>query len=365
MIRVLQVYPQLNNAGTEMVIFNLYKNIDRNKIQFDFLVEKPGELDSVVKSMDGKIFYINELEKKQYLERLVEFFYSHKEYNIVHTHTHQRMGEVLQAASIAGVKTRIAHSHNSRTDLPRIFSLYKRITSRRIEKYATDLFACSVDAAKWLYPCKYKQCKIIHNSIELQKFSYNQMKRNTMRLNLSIKPNVPVICHIGRFARQKNHKFLIDVAHQLVSKCSLVKFILVGVGPLQDNIRNRTKEYGIADNIFFLENRSDVSDILAASDIFVFPSLYEGLGIVLIEAQASGLRCVVSDKIPSEADLGLNLIKRKSLSDGASLWADTILQELSMQNNREFLSNSALLSDYDIRKTTKLIEQFYLERAIL
>jgi hypothetical protein len=167
----------MNNAGTEMVIMNLYRNINKNKVQFDFLVQKSGELDNDIQNMGGRVFYLPVENKRIYTHKLAIFFAEHKEYNIIHTHTHSEMGLVLKIASEAGIRIRIAHSHNARTDLLSIFSLYKRISSRKIEKYATNFFACSSNAAKWLYPTKYKQCQIVYNGIDISKFKYSVEKR--------------------------------------------------------------------------------------------------------------------------------------------------------------------------------------------
>ena len=359
MIRVLQVYPQLNNAGTEMVIMNLYKNIEKNKVQFDFLVEKKGELDDIIRNMGGRIYYLKSPNKKLYYKALNSFFHEHKEYSIVHTHTHRNMGYVLKAAKKNGVTIRIAHSHNARVNLPKIVYLYKKITSRIIEKNATDFFACSSIAAKWLFPHKYSQAKIVYNAIELEKFYFQTSSRQKIRDELGLNENHKLICHVGRFAKQKNHNKIIDIANELLKNHDDTFFALVGEGPLLVEIKDKAKRLNIEDKIFFLGNRTDVNSIMSASDLFLFPSLHEGLGIVLIEAQTSGLDCITSEMVPSEADLKLGLFTKKKLSDNVLEWVNTINGKLIKKNNRNNFSKRAILSNYDISKVATKVQKFY------
>ena len=359
MIRVLQVYPQLNNAGTEMVIMNLYKNIDKNRVQFDFLVEEPGELDHIIRDMGGKIYYIKKANKRNYFKAIIDFFNLHKEYKVVHAHTHRNMGVVLKAAKLAGIRIRIAHSHNSRTDVPKFFTVYKRITSKIVEDNATDFFACSLNAAKWLFPAKYKKARIINNAIDLEGFSYNFEERRKLRNELGIGDNDKVVCHVGRFAKQKNHSFLIEIANYLLSKTDEIKLVLVGDGPLFDQNKGKVKSLGIEDSVIFLGSRVDVNHIMSASDLFLLPSYHEGLGIVLIEAQANGLSCIASEAVPPEADLGLELFTSKLLSDGVVSWANSISIQLNKVTDRNELSNKALNSNYDIKKVAKMVQDFY------
>lgn len=357
MKRILQVYPQLNNAGTEMVIMNWYKNISREKIQFDFLVQKSGELDETVRKMGANIYYIE--NKDDYNKKLIDFFKGHKEFNVVHTHTHKEMGTVLKAAKKAGVKYRIAHSHNSRTDLPTIFKLYKMLSERKTEKSATHFFACSEEAAKWLFPTKYKQCRVINNAIDLDRFIFNPIKRKSMRKALNISEASKVICHVGRFAEQKNHERIIEILNELTESDKSIYALLVGVGPLYEKIKSKAK----SERIIFMGNRTDVPDIISASDLFLFPSLYEGLGIVAIEAQAGGIKCIASTGVPKAADIGTGLFEQLSLNEDNSVWIEHIkscLEKCDLEE-RERLSKKSYESNYNIKKVAKEIENFYTE----
>lgn len=362
MVRVLQVYPQINNAGTERVIFNLYENIDRSKVQFDFLVETKGELDSKILALGGKIFYLNSSNNKAYYKLLRNFFNKHKEYSIVHTHTHARMSIVLKAAKQCGVKCRIAHSHNARNDLPRLAWIIKGITSIPIEQNANYFFACSSNAAKWLFP-HIKNCSILYNGINVRDYLFDSEIRKAKRAELGLKDSDFVFIHIGRFAKQKNHRYLLEILNKYNEINKQWKALLVGVGPLQDEIREISRNYKLDSHILFLNARNDVNELLSASDLFLFPSLHEGLGIVVIEAQSSGLPCVVSDAVPNEADLKLGLLNRLALKESYDVWAKCIGEKRTEKKDRLSLSSSLIKSSYNIESIGHYMENFYLSEC--
>ena len=362
MIRVLQVYPQINNAGTERVIFNIYENIDRDKVQFDFLVESFGELDNKIISMGGKIHYVTAENDREYYRLLCEFFNTHSEYKIIHTHTHARMGLVLKAAKKCGVECRIAHSHNARNDLPRTAWIIKGLTSIPIEKSANAFFACSSNAAKWLFP-HIKNCHILFNGIRVQDYLYNSSIRSVKRAELGLDESDFVMIHVGRFARQKNHHFLMQILNEYNKSNTQWKILLVGVGPLLSEIKEAAKNLGLTSHIVFLGERNDVNELLSASDLFLFPSLHEGLGIVVIEAQSSGLPCVVSDAVPNEADMKLGLLSRLSLKESLDVWAKCINDKNKQRQDRTMFSSSILNSSYNIESIGQYMENFYLSEC--
>lgn len=353
MIRVLHVYPKLSNAGTEMVIMNLYRNIDREKVQFDFLIQVEGELDSAFQSMGARFYKIE--KTKNYSRDIELFFTKHPEYQIVHTHMHVEMGIVLKQASKCGVKVRIAHSHNSRKDLPRIVKLYKILTGWDVERYATHFIACSTEAAEWLFPRKNREAKIWNNAIQLERFLFKQDTRTIYREKLGIPANARVVCHVGRFAKQKNHERIIAILNKMTKQDEYVYGILVGVGPLLDEIKAKSE----SDRILFLGNRTDIPNILCASDVFLFPSLYEGLGIVAVEAQASGLMCIASENVPKEADIGTGMFKRIGLKEMDHVWENAIYESFNI-TERQSKSEASLKSNYNIYNVAAEAERFYL-----
>lgn len=364
MVRVLQVYPQMNNAGTERVIFNLYENIDTTQVQFDFLVERSGELDEKIHSMGGKIYYLYAERKKEYYSALVLFFTEHPEYKIVHTHTHARMGIVLKAARECGLPCRIAHSHNARNDLPKIFSVIKGIRSISIEKNATHFFACSSNAAEWLFPHKVKECKVIYNGIILEDYLFKIDNRQKVRASLRIPSGAFVMIHVGRFAEQKNHKYLVKILESY-SKIdqSEWKIFLVGEGPLEEDVKTQVKKAGLTDHVLFLGGRTDVNKLYSAADMLVFPSLHEGLGIVVIEAQASGLPCIVSEAVPPEADMEVGLLNILSLQESFEKWSKMIASKKQSVEDRELQNEAVLKGKYNIKVIAAQMQAFYLEKG--
>lgn len=362
MKRVLQVYPVLNNAGTEMVMMNWYRELVKYGIQFDFLVQGKGALDEEILRMGGKIYYLSNDNRKKYYRDLISFFSNHPEYKIVHTHTHKEMGDVLRAAKKMNIQCRIAHSHNARTDIGSIGSFIKKFKSIPIKRNATHYFACSLDAGRWLFPYKNINIEIIHNGIDVDKFTFNNECRDRMREQLKIKNSERVICHVGRFAEEKNHEYLIDIFKNIVDIDSNVKLILVGEGPLLDKIKQKVKELDICNNVLFLGNRTDVNQILNVSDLFLFPSKHEGLGIVLIEAQVNGLPCIVSNNIPNEADMNINLFYRCSLDDELSKWKNIVFEHLILNRNRIVDLGVIEKKGYNICKESLKLYQWYMKQ---
>lgn len=364
MVRVLQVYPQINNAGTERVIFNLYENIDRVLVQFDFLVERPGELDDKIRAMGGTIHYMYKEKKNDYYTELVAFFNKHPEYRVVHTHTHGRMGIVLKAAQKCGVPCRIAHSHNARNDLSKGAKFIKGLTSIPMENAATHFFACSSNAARWLFPHKIEECKVLYNGIQLESFLFNREKRMELRSELAIAKNDFVMIHVGRFAKEKNHEYLVKILEEYQKfDSSDWRILLVGEGPLEQVIKEQVKKAGLSNHVCFLGSRRDVNDLYSAADMLVFPSLHEGLGIVVIEAQASDIPCIVSDAVPAEADLKLNQITTLSLRNPPKQWAEAILGHKEDAPTRGQKNEAILNSQYNIKKIAAQMQQFYLENG--
>lgn len=363
MIRVLQVYPQMNNAGTERVIINLHKNIDRSSVQFDYLTEQSGEMDDTLRLMASKIHQIKSKNRWLYFWSLVKFFKAHPEYHIVHAHTHAWMDVVLLAAKVCRIPCRIAHSHNARNDLSRLMAFIKGITSIPMELAATHFFACSKNAAQWLFPHKKRHWNVIPNAISLKDYLYSPEKRQYIRQSLNIATDEFVMIHVGRFAKQKNHTFILSILESLNQQMKDWKMIFVGSGPLEPEIKQQSEKTGLSKHLLFLGNRKDVCDLLSSADCFVFPSLHEGLGIVVIEAQAAALPCIVSEAVPSEANLNLGLLHTLSLEQSPSIWANTI-KSVRAPIQRSYLNNDILNSEYNIIKVAANIQQFYKKQAL-
>ncbi|PEJ58464.1 glycosyl transferase family 1 [Bacillus sp. AFS002410] len=361
-LRVLHAVVNMNRGGAETLIMNLYRNIDRSKVQFDFLTCKEGAYDSEIVAMGGKIHripYVTEIGHLGYLKKLDKFFRKNPNYNIVHSHMDKMSGLVLRAAKKANIPTRIAHSHNTKSEGGFATQFYKWYAGKKIESNATHLFACSEDASKWLFSKRSNESLILKNGIECDKFHFSLQIREEIRKELIIDNEAFVIGHVGRFNHQKNHLFLLDIFAGLLKKMPNAILILVGGGSLQAKIESKIQELQIGKSVMLLGIRDDIHRILQALDVFVFPSLHEGLPVTLIEAQGAGLTCIISDSITKEVDMEMGLIQYCSISDKEK-WIQKIL-EISLGNmareNAEIALNQ---KGYDIRKTADITQKTYI-----
>ncbi|MGI8384810.1 glycosyltransferase family 1 protein [Robertmurraya sp. P23] len=359
-LRVLHVVVNMNRGGAETLIMNLYRNIDREKVQFDFLTCKPGVFDMEIKKMGGRIYripYITDVGHFQYVKGLDEFFLEHQEYDIVHSHLDKMSGFVLRAAKKAGVPVRIAHSHNTRSEGNIVTRTYKWFSGKLIESNSTLRLACSNLAAKWLFE---KKATIIKNGIESERFEFSIDKRNKIRNELNLDESTMVLGHVGRFAKQKNHSFLINVFANYLKVNPNSTLILVGDGPLRKDIENKVHRLNLKNNVKFLGIRNDIDNLLQAMDVFIFPSLHEGLPVSLIEAQGSGLTCLISEGVSTEVDLGMELVNFLPLTS-TKAWVDQ-LKSVS-KNTRLDVRKQLLEQGYDISSTAKKIQSIYLNQT--
>ncbi|MEH7096688.1 glycosyltransferase family 1 protein [Neobacillus vireti] len=360
-LRILHVVVNMNRGGAETLIMNLYRNIDRNKIQFDFLTCKEGVFDGEIKEMGGKIHripYITDVGHFKYIQELNKFFEKNKHYKIVHSHMDKMSGLVLRSANRAGIPIRISHSHNTSSEGGVAAKFYKWYIGKYIIANATNFLSCSNKAAEWLFKRKSNLSETLKNGIEFEKFTFSEEARESIRKELNIE-NKFVIGHVGRFNRQKNHIFLMKILNEINNLNNECILILVGDGPLRAEVEKQVNELKLAAKVMFLGERSDINHLLQGFDIFVFPSLHEGLPVSLIEAQAAGLPCFISDVISDEVDLGANLIRFESLETGPGSWAQKLLtfSKIAIRNNdvATFIKNKG----YDIRKTALWLEEFY------
>lgn len=368
MIRVLQFVHSMDAGGIETFIMNIYRNIDRTKIQFDFLVntEKECFYDNEIIMLGGKIYRIktpyNPIFTRKFQKELYLFFIRHPEYKIVHCHRNTTSIYALKQAKKAGIETRIAHSHIADVKLSPA-SLFFEWHKLFIKRYATDLFACSKAAGIWLYGKKAEaenKIIIVPNGIDIARFRYSAANRIAIRKEFNITDEI-LIGNIGRLTEQKNQDFLIDAFHSALKLNENMKLLIVGKGKLADKLKNKCKHLKILDKVIFAEVRSDVEKIYSALDIFVFPSIYEGLGIVLIEAQVSGLPVICSNRVPIEAKISNDTYEIKSLEEGKEAWGKYIA-ETKINEKRENVYLKYLNGKYSISKVVDKLTEFYLSR---
>lgn len=367
MIRVLHCVAGMNRGGIETFIMNIYRNIDRSKIQFDFLVhtEKTCHYDQEIKSMGGKIYSIPPRNKSIIgnVRSLDKFFKNHSEYKIVHQHVSSLSYiEPIRIAKKYGVKTRIVHGHNTRQGGHSFHKYFHYLNQVFIDSYATDCFACSKLAAEWTFPSKIldnNRYSVINNGIETDQFVFNANIRNKTRENMGLNDKF-VIGNIGRFQMQKNHNFLIDIFKEIHIRNFNSVLLLVGEGELKPQIEKKVKSLGLESHVIFMGSRNDVSDLLQAMDVFLFPSLNEGLGIVLVEAQASGLKCFASSKvIPEEVDL-TGLVNFIDLNNSAEHWAIDVINGKDYERKKTY--DGIINKGYDIKVISSQLQKWYLEK---
>lgn len=359
MKRVLQIIRSMGYGGAETFIMNLYRNMDRNKIQFDFLVNNDGKYDEEIKELGGiiyKIPYITEVGQFKYVRELKKFFESHPEYQVIHSHIDQVSGIIVETANRCKIKKIISHSHNTKNSNGILGRGYKRYLQSKINKNTTDKLACGINAAKWLYKKKWQNATIINNGIDVEKFKYSENNRENMRKELNISESTIVIGHIGRFSKQKNHTFLVDIFYEFQKNNSDSILVLLGEGVLREKIKEKIEKLGIKDKVIILDNRPDTYKIYSAFDILLFPSLFEGLSVVLIEAQFNGLKILTSENIDKNTDITGNVFYKR-LNESPKEWAKEINKiDLNRKNVEEIIQNS----EYNIKKVAKKMENIYL-----
>jgi len=377
-IRVLQVFTIMNRGGAESMIMNYYRQIDREKIQFDFLVHRKEKaaFDDEIKSLGGKIYRmnpINPLLPGSYYKQLRAFLEEHREYTIVHSHLNTFSCFPLKISKEFKIPCRIAHAHIAIDDVT-IFSLFSRKESiketfkkliklqlkKKVKKDATHLFSCGEKAGSWLYGNK-ASFTMMNNAIDTRKFAYDASISAEYKKEFQLEDTF-VIGHVGRFASQKNHAFLIKVFAAVVEKNPKSALVLVGDGPLRKGIENQASELGIKGKVHFLGVRADIPQLFQMFDVFAFPSFYEGLPVTLIEAQSAGVKTVVSDSITKEVHL-TDDIQFISLEKPIDFWAETILKNLSSSKNIN--TDQIIKGNYDIVSNTKMIEAFYVKQTII
>lgn len=369
-IRILQVVGGMNPGGIETWLMHILRNIDRQQFQIDFLVHttETCAYDEEILALGSRIITCTSPSLKWWIynANFSQILKQNGDYDIVHSHVHHFSGYILRLAKLAGVPVRIAHSHND-TSSAEARAGWKRkayVTSMKklIDRYATLGLAASQDAAVDLFGDRWKsdsRRQLLYCGLDLKPFQAQIDARN-IRSKLGIPADAFVIGHVGRFETQKNHQFLLEVAAEVAHREPKVHILLIGDGPLHPAMKAKVAQLNLSDRVTFAGLRSDVPQLMmGAMDIFIFPSLYEGLGLVLIEAQAAGLPCILSDVIPSEADVVKPLMKRLSLTQPASYWA----KELLSQRTKEIIPgaltsvmNSKFNLDISLRQLTQMYQ---------
>lgn len=362
-IRILHVFARMDRGGAETMIMELYRNVDRSKIQFDFVVHTTDKcaFDEEILALGGKIHRIPKYSGKnhfKYKKKWNNLFSCYPEYKIIHAHVRSTASIFLKIAKKYGLIT-IAHSHST-SNGSGITAFFKNTLQKNITIYTDYLLAASEEAGEWLFgsnAIKKDNFFVLNNAIQTEKFIFNKDIREEVRKKLKIN-NKTVIGHVGNFKKEKNHTFLIDIFQEYHKINPNSILMLIGNGELEDTIKNKVREYELLDSVLFLGSRSDVAELMQAMDVFVFPSFFEGLGIVAIEAQAAGLPVLASKGVPNEAKI-TDIFQYSSLKNDEKYWAKQIngMLEYTRKNKK----NEIVQAGYDVNETAFWLEKLYLK----
>lgn len=369
-VKILYFVDRLRHGGIQQLLIELLKNIDKEKIQVDVLVFDDGitypledevrKLGSNLYKIDGWIITpLSYIKQKKVLDR---FFKEHHDYNVVHLNSSSKNFQVLKEAKKYGIPIRISHAHNVGFQTKnRIKIFIGNILKNQLIKSTTDFFACSNLAGEWLFGkeiVKLGKFKIIHNAVDYNKFKFNKECREKIRSDLKIENNCILFGNIGRFTNQKNHKFLIDIFNEIHKKNKGTKLILIGIGEKEDEIKQKVSELGLREDVIFAGFKNNANEYMSVIDIFLMPSLYEGLPVVGVEAQCSGLPCFFSSTVTNEVKITDN-VKFISLEKTSEEWADEILtSNVKRKDSTDMLKQKG----YFIEDMVADLEKTYLKK---
>lgn len=366
MVRVLHMISSLHIGGAQAFLINIYNNIDREKVQFDFVVceEERSELYDVVENMGGKIYICPQYIGKNhftYCRWWSSFLNKHNEYKVIHGHNRSTSAIYLKIAKRYGIIT-IAHSHSTSNGRG-ISGVTKNIMQWPTRYVADYLFACSDRAGKWMFGnsvVNKKNYEVIRNGIDCPKFAFNPRIREKLRKQLNVS-DCFVIGNIGRITEAKNHQFLLEAFAEVHRQRLDARLLLVGDGDLMEVAKQKSRILQIEDAVIFAGAKTNTQDYYQAMDVFAFPSLWEGLGIVAIEAQAAGLPVLISENVPNDVEL-TDKVYRVPLRQGVMGWASELLK-LSINSDRTAGAVAVAKAGYDISQTAEHLQNFYIERA--
>lgn len=360
MIRVLHVLGGLARGGAETMVMNLYRAVDRSKIQFDFIIhtDKRQDYYDEIIALGGRIYTIPKFDGKNIFKlRSIwkRFFKEHPEYKILHSHVRSYASIYIPIAKKYGVKT-IIHSHST-NEGKGLNRLIKRIMEFPLRYQADYLMACSNEAGKWLYgakACQKSNYIFIPNAIDTDKYLFSKETAENYRKIFGLQGKF-VLGHVGRFHEAKNHAFLLEVFAKVLEKRADAILLLVGDGGLRSEIEHKIRELKIENQVILTGSREDVPQLLQAMDIFVFPSRWEGLPVTVVEAQAIGLPCLISEKITTDVDLSA-LVKRLPIDD-SNKWCEAILETDTQKLN---VIAEIKKAGFDVKDTAERLMEFYI-----
>lgn len=363
MIRILHSVSNMDRAGIETMLMNYYRHIDRSRVQFDFLCNKskPGAYDEEILAMGGRIYRtpgLNPINFLKYLKYMKELFGNHREYKIIHVHNGALGVYALYSAKRNNVPLRIFHAHGARITFDLKWPL-KMFCKLRLLNNCNHNWSCGVEAAKCYFGDKIVESSnylLVRNAIEIERFLYSETIRSEMRRKHKLEDKI-VIGHVGRFMTQKNHTFLIDLFKEIHIKEPLAVLVFLGDGELQNEIEKKVDKAGLKNYVYFMGNVKNVNEWYQAFDAFVLPSIWEGLPVVGVEAQAASLPCFFSTNITKEISI-TNNSSFISLKEPIAVWVKQILSKVE-SNIRCDVTKQIASAGYDIRLESKKLQDKY------
>ena len=365
-VRVLHILHSMNRGGAESAIMNYYRNIDRSKVQFDYLLTAKDrcQYEDEIEKLGGRVFRVPQmtmLNPLPYLKGVMRFFKEHKEFKIVHSHTSSKSFFPLFLARMAGIPVRVCHSHNTKTEYG-ISGRIRNLLKFPLRKVATDYCACGNEAAMWLYGkalVESGRVMIVPNVIDADVFDFDPSVRTRIRKEMGASDSTVVLGCTARFNNQKNHRFLISLFYEFHRLVCDSRLLLVGDGRLRDEIQSQVDDLGIRDSVIFTGVVTNVAEYEQAMDFFMLPSINEGIPLSLIEAQISGLCCFASEGVPRETDK-TGLVYFLPLDKGPKYWAEEIVTSIGYQ--RESHLKDIRAAGYDAAVSAKQLERFYIDK---
>ena len=370
-VKVLILDTVMDRGGAETMTMNYFRNMDRSRVTYDFLVHRDykAEYEDEIESLGGKIYRICPPYPQNYFKyrkEIRKIFKEHPEYKIIHSNMAYLGLFAYMEAQKQKTPIVICHSHCAGGDEYTKISVkniirnfYKKLNLR----YITHKFACGKEAAKWIFG-KNNIFDVVYmrNAIDAEKYRYNPETEAEVRREFNLEGKF-VVGHVGRFFEPKNHPFIIEMFTEIAKKDDDAVLMLVGGGETDDLVLNQTKarvkELGLEDRVVFTGVRSDVNRLIQCFDVFILPSLCEGFPVVMVEAQAAGLKCIISDKVSPECDI-TNTVDILALESGAKEWAERILSYKNSYEKKD-MYQAIIDANYDIKANAKWLENYYIE----
>lgn len=368
-VKVLVLITAMDRGGAETMVMNYLRNTDREKVQMDFLVIRKykSDYEDEIKQMGSNVYHLNPIFLKnigRFKREFRKFLTEHREYTIIHSHLEERSYFPMKIAKKMGVPVRIVHAHSIPNDKgPKQWArLYMR---NRLKGLYTHGFACSEKTAKWLFGNNMKNITIMNNAIDTEKFKANEKTGKKLRQQLKIDEKTLVVGHIGRFVKQKNQQFLIDIFRNVNNQRPNSKLLLIGGGKpkaeqkYKNEIMKKIKEQGLENKVKFLGVRDNIEELLQVMDVLVMPSTSEGFPVTLVEAQAAGVRCIASDRIDYKVNI-TDEIQYEALESDAADWANRIISFTNTELDAEEMNRKVKIAGFDVKEKAKDLEEFYI-----